>query len=123
MSFLRRLIGIFFLNNLPHWRFRWRTHRTTTTLFSRGISLGVISLERTRCSDNQISWEYHTAQLKKSQNFLGSVGYRTILAKHLTSFVLVAQHHLFRKQNIPYDAIMESNFPCQHQWIPPHGRF
>ena len=63
--------------------------------------------------------EYQTAQLKKSQNFLGSVGYRTILAKHLTSFVFAAQHHLFHKQNIPCDAIMESSFPWQHYWIPP----
>ena len=67
--------------------------------------------------------EYQTAQLKKSQNFLGSVGYRTILAKHLTSFVFAAQHHLFHKQNIPCDAIMESSFPWQHYWIPLRGRF
>ena len=43
----------------------------------------------------------------------------TILAKHLTSFVFAAQDHLFHKQNIPCDAIMESSFPWQHHWIPP----
>ena len=52
----------------------------------------------------------HTAQLKKNQNFLGSVGYRAILSKYETSFAFVAQHHLFRKENIPCDTIRKVIF-------------
>ena len=52
----------------------------------------------------------HTAQLKKNQNFLGSVGYRAILSKYETSFAFAAQHHLFRKENIPCDTIRKVIF-------------
>ena len=52
----------------------------------------------------------HTAQLKKNQNFLGSVSYRAILSKYKTSFAFVAQHHLFRKENIPCDTIRKVIF-------------
>ena len=42
---------------------------------------------------------------------------RTILAKHVTSFAPVAQHHLFGEKDIPLDIAMERNFPWQYRWI------
>ena len=46
---------------------------------------------------------------------------RTILAKHVTSFAPVAQHHLFGEKDIPLDIAMERNFPWQYRWISSRG--
>ena len=46
---------------------------------------------------------------------------RTILAKHVTSFAPVTQHHLFGEKGIPLDNAMERNFPWQYRWISSRG--
>ena len=53
--------------------------------------------------------------------FLSGCDNRTILAKHVTSFAPVAQHHLFGEKDIPLDIAMERNFPRQYRWISSHG--
>ena len=44
---------------------------------------------------------------------------RTILAKHVTSFAPVAQHHLFREKDIPLDIAMEEIFLGNIAGYPP----
>ena len=39
----------------------------------------------------------------------------------MASFAPVAQHHLFRKENISLDPTMESDFPRQDRWILSRG--
>ena len=53
--------------------------------------------------------------------FLSGCDNRTILAKHVTSFAPVAQHHLFGEKDIPLDIAMERNFPWQYRWISSRG--
>ena len=88
---------------------------------SQGISLRLISQKAQIAQITDSPEEDHTAQLKKSQNFLGSVVYRAIIDKHVTSFV--AQHHLFCKESISCDPSWKVMFPWQNHWIPPLGRF
>ena len=67
---------------------RFRVHRSQT--FPRSITLLI---------------ERH------ARIFYGGCSYRTIFAKHVLSFVPVAQHHLFGEKNIPFEPTMEINFP------------
>ena len=87
----------------------------------RIIPLRLISQKAQSAQITDSPEEDHTAQLKKSQNFLGSVVYRAIIDKHVTSFV--AQHHLFCKESISCDPSWKVMFPWQNHWIPPLGRF
>ena len=89
----------------------------------RIIPLRLISQKAQSAQITDSPEEDHTAQLKKSQNFLGSVGYRAIIAKHVTSFAFLAQHYLFCKENIPCDPLRKVIFPWQNHWIPLRGRF
>ena len=53
---------------------------------------------------------------KDMSEFSGvGVAIRTMLAKHVSSFAPIAQHHLLN--DISCNAIMENNFPWQHRWI------
>ena len=117
-----------FLNNLLHWSLQWSSwHRQSRQFLRLKIHCRHIIRSRFRVRSWSQIWfrprrsvrsslqkaqspqitdsheEDHTAQLKKSQNFLGSVGYRAIIAKHVISFAFVAKHHLFRKESIPCD--------------------
>ena len=54
--------------------------------------------------------------------FLSGCDNRTILAKYVTSFAPVAQHHPFREKDIPLDIAIERNFPWPYCWISPAGK-
>ena len=117
-----------FLNNLLHSNLQWSSwHRQSRQFLRLKILCRHIIRSRFRVRSWSQIWfrprrrvrsflqkaqgpqitdsheEDHTAPLKKSQNFLGSVGYRAIIAKHVISFEFVAQHHLFCKERIPCD--------------------
>ena len=85
----------------------------------RIIPLRLISQKAQSAQITDSPEEDHTAQLKKSQNFLGSVGYRAIR----TSFAFLSHHHLFCKGSIPSDPSWKVIFAWQNHWIPPRGRF
>ena len=36
----------------------------------------------------------------------------------MSRFAPIAQHHVFREKDTPYDTIVENNFPWQHRLIP-----
>ena len=62
--------------------------------------------------------EYITLLIQRhARIFCGGCSYRATLAKPLSSFASVAQHHLFRKENILLDITIERNFLRQYRWI------
>ena len=71
-----------------------------------------------KLSRASIPWRSSTPLSERHAGiFLGGCDNRTILAKHVTSFAPVAQHHLFDEKVIPLDIVMERHFPWQYRWI------